>query len=184
MVKVVAQWWANLWVMPSVWRWILDTQPSSHMDGLWRMSPPCCVWVLFNRRTCENKRDYGRRWRRMDPRCHRRGPGMALEDFMWWMSEQDSIWKDCYVSRIRFGRQTNSRSADLTTASAERSQVHHSEREDLMCSSSQDLNFKGTAEPVALFSHQSSMNQDPFSKREQLVDVLGSNQSIFRFSFW
>ena len=92
-------------------------------------------------------------------------------------------WKHYCVSRRRFGRRTNSCSTDLTTASAERSQVQHSEREDLMSSSSQGLNFKFTAEPVALFSHQSSMNQDVFSKREQLVDVLGSNQSIFRFSY-
>ena len=92
-------------------------------------------------------------------------------------------WKYYYVSRRRFRRRTNSYSADLTTTSAERSQVHHSEREDFISSSSHGLNFKFTAESVVLFSHQSSMSQDALSKREQLVDVLWSNQSIFRFSY-
>ena len=32
-----------------------------------------------------------------------------------------------------------------------------------MSSSSEGLNFKGTGEPVALFSHQSRLNQDAFS---------------------
>ena len=67
-------------------------------------------------------------------------------------------------------------------ASAERSQVYHSEREGLMSSSSQGLNFTGTGELVALFSHQSRLHQDAFSEREQLVDVLGRNGSIFRNS--
>ena len=65
-------------------------------------------------------------------------------------------------------------------ASAERSQVYHLERESLMSSSSQGLNFTSTKEPVALFSHQSSLNHDAFSEREQPVDVLGSNESIFQ----
>ena len=39
-------------------------------------------------------------------------------------------------------------------ASAERSQVHHSERDSLMSSSSQGLKFIGTGELVALFSHR------------------------------
>ena len=64
-------------------------------------------------------------------------------------------------------------------ASAERSQVYHSEREGLMSSSSQGLNLIGTREPVALFSHQRRLSQDPFSEREQPVDALGSNESIF-----
>ena len=67
-------------------------------------------------------------------------------------------------------------------ASAERSQVSNSEREGLMSSSSQSLNFIGTGEHVALFSHQSGLNQDAFSEREQPVDVLGSNESMIRFS--
>ena len=50
-------------------------------------------------------------------------------------------------------------------ASAERSQVYHFEREGLMSSSSQSLNFISTGQFVALFSHQSRLNQDIFSKR-------------------
>ena len=49
-----------------------------------------------------------------------------------------------------------------------------------MSSSSQSLNFSGTGELVALFSHQSRLNQDAFSEREQPVDVLRGNESIFR----
>ena len=67
-------------------------------------------------------------------------------------------------------------------ASAERSQVYHSEREGSMSSSSQGLNFKGTGELVALCSHQNRLNHDAFSERQQLVHVLGSDESIFRFS--
>ena len=37
-------------------------------------------------------------------------------------------------------------------------------------------------EPVAVFSSQNRLNQDAFPEREQPVDVLGSNESIFRFS--
>ena len=51
-----------------------------------------------------------------------------------------------------------------------------------MSSSSQFLNFIGTGEPVELFSHQSTLNQDAFSEKEQPVDILESNESIFRFS--
>ena len=51
-------------------------------------------------------------------------------------------------------------------ASAERSQVYHSEREGLMSSSSQGLNFIGTGRPVALFSHQRRSSQDAFSERQ------------------
>ena len=65
-------------------------------------------------------------------------------------------------------------------ASAEQSQIYHPEREGLMSSSSQSLNFSGTGEHVALFSHQSRLNQDAFSEREQPVDVLRGNESIFR----
>ena len=54
-------------------------------------------------------------------------------------------------------------------ASAERSQVCHSEREGLMSSSSQGLNFICTRRPVALFSHQSQLNQDAFSERRNLL---------------
>ena len=48
-------------------------------------------------------------------------------------------------------------------ASAERSQVHHSERENLMSSSSQDP--ISTGKPVALFSSQNRLNQETFSDR-------------------
>ena len=53
-----------------------------------------------------------------------------------------------------------------------------------MSSSSQGLNFTGTGELVALFSHQSRLNQDAISEREreQPIDVLGSNETIFRLS--
>ena len=63
-------------------------------------------------------------------------------------------------------------------ASAERSQIYHSERENLMSRSSQDPISRG--KPVTLFSRQSRLNQDAFSEREQPVDVLGCNESIFR----
>ena len=51
-----------------------------------------------------------------------------------------------------------------------------------MSSSSQGLNFIGTGELVALFSHPSRLNLDAFSEREreQPVDFLVSNESIFR----
>ena len=49
-----------------------------------------------------------------------------------------------------------------------------------MSSSSQSLNFSGTGELVALFSRQSRLNQDAFSEREQLVDVVRCNESISR----
>ena len=58
-------------------------------------------------------------------------------------------------------------------ASAERSQVDHSEREGLISRSSQVLNFIGTGRPVAWLSHQKRLGQDEFSEREQLVDVFG-----------
>ena len=43
---------------------------------------------------------------------------------------------------------------------------------------SQSLNFTGTGRLVALFSHQKRLSQDAFSEREQLVDVLGSDESF------
>ena len=49
-------------------------------------------------------------------------------------------------------------------ASAERSQVYHSERENLMSSSSQDP--ISTRKPVALFSSQNRLNQATFSDGE------------------
>ena len=68
-------------------------------------------------------------------------------------------------------------------ASAERSQVYHSERENFMSKSSQDPTSGGTRKLVAVFSSQSGLNQDTFSEREQLVDVVFvSNEPIFRFS--
>ena len=67
-------------------------------------------------------------------------------------------------------------------ASAERWQVHHSESESLMSSSSQGLKSVDAGDLVALFSRQSRLNQDAFSEREQPVDVWGSNESICRFS--
>ena len=64
--------------------------------------------------------------------------------------------------------------------SAERSQIYHSEKEGLKSSSSQALNFLGTGKPVAWLPHQKRLGQHEFSEREQLVDVLVSNESIFR----
>ena len=49
-----------------------------------------------------------------------------------------------------------------------------------MSRSSQSLNFIGTRKPVAWFSHEKRLGQDEFSDGEQPVDVLRSNQSIFR----
>ena len=46
-------------------------------------------------------------------------------------------------------------------ASAERSQVYHSERENWMSSSSQDPT--STGKPIAVFSSQNRLNQDTFS---------------------
>ena len=58
-------------------------------------------------------------------------------------------------------------------ARAERSQVYHSEREGLMSSSSQSLNFIGTGRPVALFLHQKSLSQDAISERDNLLMLKG-----------
>ena len=65
-------------------------------------------------------------------------------------------------------------------SSAQRSPVNHSERESLMSSSSQDPT--STRKPVAVFSSQNRLNQDTFSVREQPADIVGSHESIFRFS--
>ena len=69
-------------------------------------------------------------------------------------------------------------------SSAERSQVCHSERENLMSSSSQDPTTGGTGKPVAVFSSQSKLNQDTFSDQFSLKhqQVFGSSEPIFRFS--
>ena len=69
-------------------------------------------------------------------------------------------------------------------ASAERSQVYHSEREKMMSSSSQDPTTGGTFKPVAVFSSQSKLNQDTFSDQFSLKyqQVFGSSELIFRFS--
>ena len=58
-------------------------------------------------------------------------------------------------------------------ASAERSQIYHSEREGLISSSFQSLNFFGTGKPVACLSHQNRLGQDEFSEREQPADGQG-----------
>ena len=65
-------------------------------------------------------------------------------------------------------------------ASAERSQICHSEREGLMSSSSRSLNFIGTVKLVAWLSHQKRMGQDDFPEREQPADISRGNESIFR----
>ena len=50
-------------------------------------------------------------------------------------------------------------------ASAERSQVYHSERDSLMSSSSRDPKPVGTGNLSQCFSSQSRLNQDTFSER-------------------
>ena len=69
-------------------------------------------------------------------------------------------------------------------ANAERSQVYHSERENLMSSSSQDP--ISTGKPVALFSSKKWLNQELFSDREDFLQrhqqVFGSTEPFFRFS--
>ena len=79
--------------------------------------------------------------------------------------------------RKRLGRRTTSCSAGLTTVSAERSQIFHSERESLMSSSSQDP--IGTLKPVAVSSSQSRLNQDTFPERDQPVDVVYGKINLF-----
>ena len=65
-------------------------------------------------------------------------------------------------------------------ASAERSQIYHSEREGLMSNSSQSLNFMATGKPVAWLSHQKRLGQDEFSEREQRAEFFRRNVSVFR----
>ena len=69
-------------------------------------------------------------------------------------------------------------------ANAERSQVYHPERENLMSSSSQD--GISTGRPVALFSGKNRLNQETFSDREDFLvrhrQFFGSNGPFFRFS--
>ena len=69
-------------------------------------------------------------------------------------------------------------------ARAARSQVYHSERENLMSSSSQDP--ISTGKPVALFSRPNKLNQETFSDREDFSlrhqQVFGNNKLFFRFS--
>ena len=66
-------------------------------------------------------------------------------------------------------------------ASAQRSQVYHSEREHLMSSSYQDPT--STGKPVAVFASQSRLNQDTFPRETNLLmSFFGSNEPIFRFS--
>ena len=70
-------------------------------------------------------------------------------------------------------------------ASAERSQVFYSERENLMSSSSQDP--ISTGKPVASISSQNRLNPETFSDREDFSlryqqFFLGSNEPFIRFS--
>ena len=69
-------------------------------------------------------------------------------------------------------------------ASAEHSQVFHSERENLMSSSSHDP--IGTGKLVALFSSHNRLNQETFSDREEFSlrhqQVFGSTESFFTLS--
>ena len=69
-------------------------------------------------------------------------------------------------------------------ANAERSQVYHSARKNLMSSSSQDP--ISTERPVALFSSNNRLSQETFSDREDVPlrhpKVLASNEPFFRFS--
>ena len=69
-------------------------------------------------------------------------------------------------------------------ASAGRSQVYHSERENLMSRSSQDPTSAGKV--VAVFSSQNRLNQDTFSDRDEFSlrhqQVFGSNKPFIRFS--
>ena len=70
-------------------------------------------------------------------------------------------------------------------ASAERSQVYHSERENLMPSSSRDP--ISTGKLAALFSSQNRLYQDTFSDRQDFSSrhqqVFWSNERFIRFSF-
>ena len=106
-------------------------------------------------------------------------------------SAQDSIWKHCNTSRSRLER-TNQfvlcwlHRGNLLEqeASAERSQVCHSEKEGLMSSSSQGLNVIGTGRTCCIvFTSESVESRRIFwEEKENFFDVLGSNDSIFWFS--
>ena len=69
-------------------------------------------------------------------------------------------------------------------ANADRSQVYHPGRENLMSGSSQDP--KSTGRPVALYSSKNWSNQETFSDGEYFSSghhqVLGNNKPLFRFS--
>ena len=54
-------------------------------------------------------------------------------------------------------------------ASAERSQIYPSEREGLMSSSSQSLNFFGTRKAMAWLSQQKSLDKKIFQKESNLL---------------
>ena len=69
-------------------------------------------------------------------------------------------------------------------ASADRSQVYHSVRENLVSSSFQVP--KSSGKPVALLSSERKSSQETFSDREEFSSehqqVLGNNDFLFRFS--
>ena len=69
-------------------------------------------------------------------------------------------------------------------ANAERSQVYHTERENLMSSSSQDPIRRW--DPSRCFSSKNRSNQETFSNRDDFSlrhqRVFGSNEPFFRFS--
>ena len=67
------------------------------------------------------------------------------------------------------------------------SQVYHSERENLMSSSSQDPRLGGTRKPDAVLSSQSKWNQDTFSDRRSIFLETSTGfwevvNQLFRFS--
>ena len=70
-------------------------------------------------------------------------------------------------------------------ASADRSQVYHSARENLVSSSSKIP--KSTGKPVALFSSKRKSSQEAFLDREvfssEHQQVPGNNEPLFRFSY-
>ena len=98
-------------------------------------------------------------------------------------------WKPCYASRSRLGRRTNSCSAGFTTVfTGARSKFGTiaslslwNRWHDLQFISKSELHGHRETCGMAL-SHQKRLGQDGFSEREQPADVLGSDESIFRFS--
>ena len=90
-------------------------------------------------------------------------------------SNQDSFESLAPPQQSRLGRRTNSsllaspRKLPEREAIGERSQT---QREGLLSSSSQSLNFIGTGKLVAWLSHQKRLGQDEFSEREHLADVF------------